>query len=137
MRVNQGTARIAILFLLACSSAGGAVAQSPCLTDSLGAQRQAQFVEAQFGDPDTTWRPKLGLPQRIHSLRLVRDDETCDKALLGLRAQGDGLRSDTSAGVYLFEVDPDLYVAAGGANLGALTFFDRRWRYIVTLVGLN
>ena len=32
------------------------------------ARGQRQFIEAQFTDPDTLWRPKLGLPNRIQSI---------------------------------------------------------------------
>jgi hypothetical protein len=126
-----------MITMLLFSTASCVRAQGPCLTDTTGARGQQRFIEAQFGDPDARWRQELGLPDSIQAVTLVDSDRACAAALTGLRAQGDSLRSSTSSHVYLFRVDPGLYVAAGDADLNAITFFDHQWRYITTLAGLN
>jgi hypothetical protein len=126
-----------IVTLLLYSPATCLSAQGPCLTDASGARDQQRFIEAQFDDPDPAWRRELGLPDSIQAVRLVDSNRECAAALAGLRAQGDSLRSSTSSHVYLFRVYPGLYVAAGDADLNAITFLDHRWRYITTLSGVD
>ena len=86
-------------------------------------------------------RPRLGLPNRIQSITWSQDPALCAKALQRLRRIGDSLgwqgQSAATAQVLVFLVEPGLYAVVGNGDLNALSFFDRRWRYLVTLVGLG
>ena len=137
MKLKTLGTRMGLTILLLSSSAACIAGQTTCLTDSVGVRGQQRFIETQFTDPDPVWRRELGLPDKIQGVTLVDSEPVCAVALSGLRARGDSLRSSTSARVYLFRVDPGLYVTVGDADLNAITFFDRRWRYITTLAGLN
>ena len=120
----------------------GATAQGACMLDAHEARRQTQVIEWQFTDPDPHWRRRLGLPDTIQSITWSRDPALCAEALLHLRRVGDSLgwhehpRSATTQ-VLVFLVEPDLYVVIGDGDLNATSFFDRRWRYLLTGVRMS
>ena len=53
-------AAICVVLLLVAPSAGKA--QDNCVLDASEVRHGTQAIDAQFTDPDTLWRPKLGLP---------------------------------------------------------------------------
>jgi hypothetical protein len=129
-------AAICVVLLLVAPSAGKA--QDNCVLDASEVRHGTQAIDAQFTDPDTLWRPKLGLPNNIQSITWSRDPALCAEALHHLHRVADSLgwrrySRETEARVLVFIVEPELSVVIEHDDLDALTFFDRRWRYLVTL----
>jgi len=118
------------------------MAQGACMPDTLEARNQTQVIEWQFTDPNPQWRRRVGLPDTIQAITWSRDPALCAKALHQLRRVGDSLGwheyplGETTQ-VLVFLVEPDLYVVIGNGDLNATSFFDRRWRHLLTGVRMS
>jgi hypothetical protein len=117
-------------------------AQGACLLDAREARQQTQAIEGQFTDANPQWRRRLGLPDTIQSVTWSQDPALCAEALQQLRKVGDSLGwheqpLGATTQVLVFVVEPGLYVVIGNGDLNATSFFDRRWRHLLTGVRMS
>jgi hypothetical protein len=117
-------------------------AQEACMLDAQEARQQTQVIEWQFTDPNPQWRRRLGLPDTIQSVAWPQDPALCAEALRQLRKVGDSLGwhehpLGATTQVLVFLVEPGLYVVIGNGDLNATSFFDRRWRHLLTGVRMS
>src|SRR4051812_46234499 len=89
-RRHTSEAALVLAMLLFLAPTRG-VAQEACLSDTVNARMASQVISSQFTGPDRTWRPRLGLPQRIQSIKWLRTPTICAEALRHLQTVGDSL----------------------------------------------
>jgi len=140
--LGRVTASLGLCGSLGLVSPSRGIAQDTCILDADQAGRQAHHISDQFTDPDPLWRRRLGLPDTVVAIDWSQDAALCAEALRHFRRVGDSLGWEghpraTTNKVLVFLVEPAFMWWWGDGDRNALSFFDRQWRYLVTLVGLN